>query len=311
MIDRNLELFVRAAEYGSITKAVKASYITQPAVSNAILKLENELGVKLFLRDKRNGLLLTDVGKQILILARQMEEIDNRIYQCACREKNMMGGKLRIAVLTSLVTTILSKALKEYRSLYPGIDIEIKEGTPNDIFEMIEEHAADFAVSCSPFGRFHAVSLIRDRIMAVFPPDSREKKAVSLGDPPDMLIINKPAYETILGHITRKDSVRLDSVLIVQNAETAIRMTADGIGVGIVSEYTLDTLAPDCPKYPVDPQITFDIGLFANDLKDLTPAAAEFIRLIRENPAFHGREKAAQPWPELQEEDVCRSYCRD
>ena len=64
-----------------------------------------------------------------------MEDIDNRICQSAYKEKNMMGGRVRIAVLTSLVATILSKALKEYRSLYPEIEIEIKEGTPNDILK--------------------------------------------------------------------------------------------------------------------------------------------------------------------------------
>ena len=109
-----------------------------------------------------------------------MEDIDNRICQSAYKEKNMMGGRVRIAVLTSLVATILSKALKEYRSLYPEIEIEIKEGTPNDIFKMVEEYSADFAVSCSPFGKFHAVPLIHDRIMAMFPPKYKGKSTVTV-----------------------------------------------------------------------------------------------------------------------------------
>ena len=159
MLNRNLELFIKVAEYGSITKAAKALYITQPAISNALAKLEGELGVKLFFRDKRNGLLLTEVGKQILLLSRQMEDIDNRIYQTAYQEKHLLRGRLRIAVLTSLVSTILSKALKKYRNLYPDIDVELKEGTPNDIFTMVEEHSVDFAVSCSPFGKFDSIAL--------------------------------------------------------------------------------------------------------------------------------------------------------
>lgn len=284
MLNRNLELFIRTAECGSITKAAKTCYVTQPAVSNALSKLENELGVRLFFRDKRNGLILTDVGKQILAYAKQMEELDNRISQAAYKEKNMLGGRVRVAALTSLVSTVLSGALKEYRRLYPGIDIEIKEGTPNDIFAMIEEHTADFAVSCSPFGKFPAAALIHDRIMAVYPPESKdgkEKKEVALNDPPDTLIINRPAYETILDHISSRNAVRFENMIIVQNAETAIHMVKDGIGVGILSQYTLETLEPGCPAWPVAPEITFDIGLFANDLDDLTPAAAELFRIIK------------------------------
>ena len=103
-------------------------------------------------------------------------------------------------------------------------------------------------------------------------------------NPPDTLILNRPAYETILDHIAQKNFVRLDKVILVQNAETAIRMVADEIGVGIISEYTLDTLAPGYPKYPVIPEITFDIGIFANDLEDLAPAASEFVRIIKNIP---------------------------
>lgn len=281
MLNRSLELFIQVAEAGSITKVARAFYITQPAVSNALAKLEDNLGVRLFFRDKRNGLILTDVGRQILTYAKQMEELDDRIRQCAYREKHLLGGRVRVAVLTSLVSPVLSKALKAYRLLYPGIDVEIKEGTPNEIFAMIEEHSADLAVSCSPFGKFHAIPLVHDRIMAMFPPDSGPGRPVSLSDPPDTLIINRPAYETILEHTTERDAVKLDKVLLVQNAETAIHMVVDGIGVGILSGYTLDTLAPDRPKYPVAPEISFDIGIFANDPDDLTPAAGEFVRILR------------------------------
>lgn len=284
MIKRNLELFIKVAEYGSITRVAKTFYITQPAVSNALSKLEDKLGVKLFFRDKRKGLILTDIGKKILAYAKQMEELNDRIYQSAYKEKNMLGGRVRIAVLTSLVSTILSKALKEYRLLYPEIDVEIKEGTPGDIFKMIGEHSADFAVSCAPFGKFQAIPLVHDRIMAIFPPSSKGNNTVTLMNPPDTLILNRPAYETILDHIAQKNFVRLDKVILVQNAETAIRMVADEIGVGIISEYTLDTLAPGYPKYPVIPEITFDIGIFANDLEDLAPAASEFVRIIKNIP---------------------------
>lgn len=280
MINRNLELFIKIAEAGSITKAAKASYITQPAASNALAKLEEELGVKLFFRDKRNGLLLTDIGKQVLHLAKQMEDANQRIYQSAYKERNLISGRLRIAVLTSLVSPILSKPLKEYRRLYPGIELEIKEGTPGEIFSMIEEHSADFAVSCSPFGKFPAIPLVHDRIMTLFPPDFPDKKPFTLNAPPDTLILNKPAYETILDYLPQKGAVNLDRVILVQNAETAIHMVTDGIGVGLLSEYTLDTLSPGQPKYQVSPDITFDIGLFANDLDDLTPAAAEFVKIL-------------------------------
>ncbi|MFJ5770154.1 LysR family transcriptional regulator [Psychrobacillus sp. NPDC093180] len=283
MLNRNLEIFIKVVEYGSITKSAKTLYITQPAVSNALSKLATDLNVKLFFRDKRNGLLLTDVGHKILTLAKQMQDIDNRIYQAAYKENNLIEGRLRIAALTSLTSTIVSKALKKYRTLYPDVTIEIKEGTPNDIFRMVEDHTVDFAVSCSPFGKFDSITLIHDHIVAMLPEDNNAISSIDLNMPPNTLIINKPAYETIIEHIPYNKIVNADKILLVQNAETAINMVADAIGIGIISEYTLDTLARGFSKYPISPTISFDIGVFANDLDDLTPVAFEFVRIIKEN----------------------------
>ena len=260
-------------------------YITQPAVSNAISKLETELNVKLFFRDKRNGLLLTDVGQKILFLAKQIEDLDNRIGQTAYLENHFVEGRLRIAALTSLVSTILSKALKEYRTAFPGVTVEIREGSPNDIFRMVEEHTVDFAVSCSPFGKFDSITLCRDRMAAMFPTEYPDVSEVDLTAPPNLLIINKPAFETILDHV--KQPLPVEKFLQVQTAETAINMVLDGIGIGILSEYTMDTLAAGYRKYPVNPEIAFVIGIFANVLDDLTPAAVEFVRLLTNRTAYN------------------------
>lgn len=278
IMNRNLEIFIKVAEYKSITRVAKMLYITQPAVSNAISKLETEWNVKLFFRDKRNGLLLTDVGQKILLLAKQIEDLDNRIAQTVYQENHFMEGRLRIAALTSLVSTILSKPLKEYRTSFPGVTVEIKEGSPNDIFRMVEEHTVDFAVSCSPFGKFDSITLHSDRIAAMLPKEYPGVSEVNLAAPPDLLIINKPACETILDYV--KQPLPAEQFLQVQTAETAINMVLDGIGIGILSEYTMDTLASGYQKYPVTPEIVFNIGIFANDLDDLTPAASEFVRII-------------------------------
>ncbi len=157
--------------------------------------------LKLFFRDKRNGLILTDVGQKILLLAKQIEDLDNRIAQTAYRENHFVEGRLRIAALTSLVSTILSKALKAYRAAFPGVTVEIKEGSPNDIFRMVEEHSVDFAVSCSPFGKFDSIVLRRDRMAAMLPKEYPGVSEVDLTAPPDLLIINKSAYETILDYV--------------------------------------------------------------------------------------------------------------
>ncbi|MDN6140410.1 LysR family transcriptional regulator [Tetragenococcus halophilus] len=285
MLNRKIEIFIKIVEYGNITKAAKALYTSQPAISNALSNLESELNVKLFFRDKKNGILLTEVGQKIFKLAKQMENTNNRIYQTAYKENNLFEGNLRIASLPSLTSTLFSKAFKKFRELYPKVNIDLKEGSPNEVFKMVNERTVDFGLSSSPFKQLDSMTLIHDHIIAVSSKGHIEKNIIDLSIPPDTLVINKPAYETIMDKIPAKKSLNNDQILLVQNAETAIEMVNDDIGIGIISNYTIDTLGKSFFKYPIDPKISLEVGLFSNDLNDLTPIASEFVRLIKEeNP---------------------------
>ena len=117
MLNHNLRIFIRVAEKGSITETANELYISQPAVSKAIKILEDELNLKLFHRDKRKGLILTDIGHEILILARQMEKTENRMYQAAFRSNNFIGGKVRIASMPILTSVILSEVFYRFHKL--------------------------------------------------------------------------------------------------------------------------------------------------------------------------------------------------
>lgn len=283
MFKRNLEIFLKLVEYGNVTKTSKALYVSQPAVSNALAKLEDELGIQLFFRDKRKGLILTEAGKKIYVLGQYMEDTSNRIYQTAFKERNLYEGKLKIASLPSLTSTIISKTLKKYTTLYPNVTIEIKEGTPNEVLRLVEDYSVDFGVSASPFGKFDSTTLVEDRMIAITNTNMDDKNnSVSLNDPPETLIINKPAYETILEKTSMNEIVKSKDILFVQTPETEIQMVLDGNGIGIISEYTSDTLTNRVKKVPVKPSITFDVGIFANNLKDLTPVALEFVNMLKE-----------------------------
>ena len=92
VISSNLNAFLSVAEHESFTKAASDLHISQPAVSKAISALEDELGVQLFWRSKRNGLILTDAGHQILVIARQMKQLEDNIRQTANRANQMLEG---------------------------------------------------------------------------------------------------------------------------------------------------------------------------------------------------------------------------
>lgn len=83
----NLKSFSVVAKNNSITKTTEAIYISQPAVSKAIKNIENELHVKLFYRNKHNGLKITEIGEKFLLLAREMITTEEKnLPNCFSRE---------------------------------------------------------------------------------------------------------------------------------------------------------------------------------------------------------------------------------
>jgi DNA-binding transcriptional LysR family regulator len=115
----HLEVFMKVAEKMNMTEASKALFISQPAVSKALIQFENTLQVKLFIRDKQNGLVLTEVGKEMLSLARQMKEIEDKMVQLACQENKLLRGKVKIGSFPAASTNLLPEAICLFRSQSP------------------------------------------------------------------------------------------------------------------------------------------------------------------------------------------------
>ncbi|MBQ4404029.1 MAG: LysR family transcriptional regulator [Selenomonadaceae bacterium] len=277
MISHSLKIFLSVAEKGSVTETANELFISQPAVSKTIKTLEQKLNLKLFYRDKRRGLILTDAGEKILLLARQMENLEERIYQTAFSENNFLGGKVRVASVPIATTLILSGALKDYRAKYPAVTVELKEGTPANVQKMLENYIVDFAITYSPFGNFDSEILLEDEMVGT----GSAKNSVELGDGVENLIFCRAGFEVV----RKIFDIDADKNLVVQNAETAVKFVEAGNGVGVISKLVLATTNGRVKICRVEPSIKMQLGLAAHDLKDLPPLAAELVRLIKNHIA--------------------------
>lgn len=281
MLNHNLRIFISVAEKGSITETANELFISQPAVSKAIKTLENELNVKLFHRDKRTGLLLTDVGQEILLLARQMADTENRIYQTAFRSNNFIGGRVRVASMPILTSVILSPVLHDFRNLYPYVKVELIEKSSMEIRRAVEEHQVDFGITSSPFGGLDFQILLRDRMVAAGSNLAAAERAVNLNIEPERFIFCQAGHETAM-ELLKAKKISIAQSFIVQQAETAISLAEHENGVAVISELVLKHTPNRLSSFSIDPPVEIDIGVVANDLDDLTPAALELKRMIVE-----------------------------
>ena len=276
ILSNNLKIFITAAETGSLTETAKKLYISQPAISQAIRKIEDELGISLFIRNKRSSLKLTDAGADILQLAYQMSDLENRIYQIAYNENHMLSGTVRVASVPLGVSLILAKILPEFKKKFPNVTVELLEGSPNEVKEMVLNYQVDFGITTSPYRGLQHKLLLQDQMISVHAESSKDLDLTSITDP---LVLCAVAYDSIREQLKGKHT-NISNALIVKAASTQLDMISAGNGVGIVSKLMLSTLPNDLYTGKVLPDIRMEIGLVAHDFNNLSVSANEICRMI-------------------------------
>ncbi len=120
-----LRIFHTAAESGSFTHAAEKLNMSQSAVSRQISALEEDLGLKLFIRHAR-GLVLTEVGEQLFRTAHRMQAELQQVQELMSESQDVPTGQLIITTTVGIGSTWLSGRIHEFLRLYPDIQIEIR-----------------------------------------------------------------------------------------------------------------------------------------------------------------------------------------
>ena len=276
MLNNNLRIFITAAELESLTEAAKKLYVSQPAISQAIKKLEEELNVKLFIRNKRSSLKLTDAGRDILSLAYKMADLENRLYQRAYEENHLMGGMIRIASVPLGVSLILSHVLPIFKKQFPEVQVELLEGTPLEVKNMVLNFQADIGITTSPYlGLSHRLLMI-DHMVSI----SRDKAVrIDLRKDHKDLILCRVAKDSCLEQLAGQN-VDLSHAQVVEAASTQINMIENNNGKGVISELMLSTIPNQLVRGSVLPKMEIEISLIAHDFDELPAAAKEISDMI-------------------------------
>jgi DNA-binding transcriptional LysR family regulator len=120
-----LRIFHTAAESGSFTHAAEKLGMSQSAVSRQISALEDDLGLKLFIRHAR-GLVLTEVGEQLFRTVHRMHWELQQVETQMSESQDVPTGPLLVTTTVGIGSTWLSSRIHEFLLLYPDIQIEIK-----------------------------------------------------------------------------------------------------------------------------------------------------------------------------------------
>ena len=140
---------IAVAEHQNFTKAAEHCFVTQPTLSMQIQKLENQLDILIFDRSKK-PIELTEIGKKIVVQARNIVNEADRINDIVDQQKGFIGGTFKLGIIPTVMPTLLPMFLKTFIKKYPKVKLKIEEFTTDEIILRINEGHLDAAIVTTP-----------------------------------------------------------------------------------------------------------------------------------------------------------------
>jgi DNA-binding transcriptional LysR family regulator len=238
-----LEMFVAVVEEGGVRAASDRVDRTQPAVSVAIRKLEEEIGAALFDRSKRYNYRLTEAGEALYKYAKQMLSVRREALSVLADLSNMRTGRLRIGANESISLHLFPYLAQPFLKRHPGIHIELHCGRSERLLDDLKDRKLDLAlVSFGPQDNGLESKFIRQDelvcITGVNHPLSKKSNVhvLDLGKESILLMdISGPSpWHQNLREVFARSNATLNLTLENAPIETIKKMVAIGLGVGFV-----------------------------------------------------------------------------
>ncbi|GAA1534556.1 DNA-binding transcriptional LysR family regulator [Microbacterium ginsengiterrae] len=137
--------FVAVAELGHFTRASETLHLAQPSLSRQISTLEQELGAELFHR-ARGNITLTAAGETLLPRARRMLTDAEAIRTEMAELAGLQRGRVRLGATPTLCISLVAEVLRSFRSVYPGVELQLVEGGSNLLIEQLAAGTVDMAL---------------------------------------------------------------------------------------------------------------------------------------------------------------------
>ena len=241
-IDLNLyRIFYVVAKKGNITKAAEELYISQPAVTQAIHSLENQIGAPLFIRAKK-GVTLTEEAK---VLFQFVESGLNYIYNGENKFKELMNvesGTLKIGASTTVTQHVLLEYLDIFQDKYPNVSISITNNLTQELVKLLREGSVDLLIVNLPMKEYKDIEIVPFmEVHDTFMVGKRKKDLVNnkmdLNKIEDDFIFQKAPSNTrnFLNKWLSDNNIDINPKYDVVSFNLVKDMTKMGLGIGYIT----------------------------------------------------------------------------
>jgi len=281
-----IRYFLAVCDTLNFTRAAEACNLTQPALTRAIQKLEEEMG-GLLLRRERNNTHLTEFGQA---MRPHLEDILKNTESATSTAKSFLtleDAPLRLGVMCTVGPLRCVGLMTQFSREHPGVAVSLQEGVPAELAGMLEQGGLDLAIMADPKGfaeRFRVEPLYRERFMVAFPPGHRfERQAavrtIDCGGESYLMRINCE-YGTYWDDFLAENKVDLKEVYRSEREDWIQTMVMAGLGICFIPEFS--PVLPGLATRPlIEPEVAREVALASVPGRRFSPAVAAFVKTVK------------------------------
>ena len=280
-------VFYVVAKNKHMTKASEELHISQPAISQSIKKLEEQLGGILFLRSNK-GMQLTEEGKMFYEYVKGALTLINNAENEFTSFKNLSKGEIKIGCSTTLTKLILIDVLKKFHKEYPNININITNDLTSNLIKNLKIGKLDFVIFNEINVKENSLYLEKIKELKqgfIYNPDFYKDNVTNFEDLNNLpLILQKGESNSrkLLDYIALKNNVKLIPKMEVVSQELITEFTNIGLGVGFAIIDLARRNYKNLKELKINKKIPdINIYLATNNSLSLTFASKKFIEYLK------------------------------
>jgi len=295
-----LRYFVELARQKSFTQAARRLDLATPALSVQIQKLEEELGVRLFLRGQKQT-VLTPAGEVLFVKAQTLLGMADSVKQSVAEVTELRAGRLTVAFVPALGTYWLPEVFRAFRREFPCVRLALEEDDSVGVAARVEDSSSELGFLELPINDqlFDIESVWEEPVLALLPNDHPlaalpELKLQQLAQ--EAFVVQRgPSHQQTL-EACRRAGFEPRLACECSDKETAMALVQASLGVMLLPQLAAHASRRELAVVPIrEPKLVRQFGLVSRRGQQLSAAATAFVERIKKTPFPRGDGAPAKP----------------
>ena len=278
------KIFALVAKTKNISHTAKLTGYTQSSISHTMKRLEKEMGIELFIRD-RYGVHLSPVGNELLphvlkVLA-ENEKLDQFIYDI----KGLEVGTLNIGTFSSISIHWLPAILSQFQKIHPHIQINLHEGGKEALYQSVMNRSIDFAFyNGSEDHNVEFYPIRQDEFLALFPknyplePNLKAYPISSFNGRP--FILSESTIDPNIQELLNENNITPHICFSSMDDYAIMSMVEHNLGLSILPELIIEQRKDHLKTLPLEPHYYRSLGIVIKSFEQASPVAKTFIYFV-------------------------------